>query len=162
MGTYAEASDVTARWIGQGAPANTTQVDIFIGDAETLIDREFPDLDVDSETGPSADQVKLVVVAMVTRLYKNPDGIRSRSDSTSDQFGGTVTYAGSNPGTLVITDDERVILRGGTATTTSPFSVDTAWGCGDNHAEVCALRFGANYCSCGTDIAGYPIYEILP
>ena len=28
------------------------------------------------------------------------------------------------------------------------------------HADTCALRFGANYCSCGADIAGFPIYEV--
>ena len=27
------------------------------------------------------------------------------------------------------------------------------------HAPWCNLAFGANYCSCGADIAGYPIYE---
>lgn len=162
MGTYAGASDVVTRWIGTGAPANINQVEIFIGDAETLIDREFPDLadTVDGDAGPTSEQVKLVVVAMVTRLYKNPDGIRSRTDASSDQFGGTVVYAGSNPGGLTITDDERVILRGGTATTTSPFSIDTAFCVTDIHADVCALRFGAAYCSCGADIAGSPIFEV--
>jgi hypothetical protein len=28
------------------------------------------------------------------------------------------------------------------------------------HADTCSLRFGANYCSCGADIAGFPIYEV--
>jgi hypothetical protein len=38
------------------------------------------------------------------------------------------------------------------------FSLDTA-GAGTYHADICSLNFGALYCSCGTDIAGYPIYE---
>ena len=28
----------------------------------------------------------------------------------------------------------------------------------DIHADTCALRFGALYCSCGADIAGFPLF----
>lgn len=38
------------------------------------------------------------------------------------------------------------------------FSVDTALGGATIHADTCALNFGATYCSCGADIAGYPLY----
>lgn len=38
------------------------------------------------------------------------------------------------------------------------FSVDTVPYVG-YHAPWCALMLGATYCSCGADIAGYPIYE---
>jgi hypothetical protein len=41
--------------------------------------------------------------------------------------------------------------------TTGAFSVDTA--CGTFHSPVCALYFGAAYCSCMADIAGFPLYE---
>lgn len=41
------------------------------------------------------------------------------------------------------------------------FSVDTAGPDLTSHAEVCALRFGALYCSCGADITlGLPLYEL--
>jgi len=40
------------------------------------------------------------------------------------------------------------------------FSVDTAPVMGGVHAEWCAINFGANYCSCGADIAGYPIFGV--
>lgn len=39
------------------------------------------------------------------------------------------------------------------------FSVDTAPTYGTIHAAICALNFGANYCSCGADIAGEPLWE---
>lgn len=39
------------------------------------------------------------------------------------------------------------------------FSVDTAVHVGSIHQPWCALHFGANYCSCGADIAGFPLYE---
>jgi hypothetical protein len=43
-------------------------------------------------------------------------------------------------------------------TTTSAFSIDVL-GPSTIHAPWCSLHFGANYCSCGADIAGEPIYE---
>lgn len=39
------------------------------------------------------------------------------------------------------------------------FSVDTA-PAGTVHLPWCSLAFGAVYCSCGVDIAGYPIFEL--
>lgn len=43
------------------------------------------------------------------------------------------------------------------------FSVDTAPGCTLNHSPICALVFGAAYCSCGADLTGAgPLYEDVP
>ena len=39
------------------------------------------------------------------------------------------------------------------------FTIDML-GVSSIHADTCSLRFGANYCSCGADIAGFPIYEV--
>jgi hypothetical protein len=39
------------------------------------------------------------------------------------------------------------------------FSIDTA-PTGSAHLPWCSLNFGAVYCSCGVDIAGYPIFEL--
>lgn len=40
------------------------------------------------------------------------------------------------------------------------FSVDTASGRGaSQHRPWCALAFNADYCSCGADIAGFPLWE---
>lgn len=50
----------------------------------------------------------------------------------------------------------------GLCLTTGPagaFTVDSAPLYGI-HADTCALNFGATYCSCGADIAGYPLYEV--
>lgn len=39
------------------------------------------------------------------------------------------------------------------------FSVDMAAGApAVRHAETCSLVFGADYCDCGANIAGYPLY----
>ena len=39
------------------------------------------------------------------------------------------------------------------------FAVDTVGGGAGGHLPWCNLMFGANYCSCGADIAGAPIFE---
>lgn len=38
------------------------------------------------------------------------------------------------------------------------FAIDTAPRSMPYHSPICALIFGASYCSCGADIAGEPIY----
>lgn len=38
------------------------------------------------------------------------------------------------------------------------FSVDTLGSDLTIHGETCSLRFGALYCSCGADIAGFPLW----
>jgi hypothetical protein len=41
------------------------------------------------------------------------------------------------------------------------FSLDTANPRGGViHADICSLVFGSLHCSCGADIAGYPLYEV--
>lgn len=42
------------------------------------------------------------------------------------------------------------------------FSVDTVSSGAAWHADVCALTFGALYCSCGANLAGYPLWERAP
>lgn len=39
------------------------------------------------------------------------------------------------------------------------FTIDTI-GTQSIHADICALNFGAVYCSCGAWIAGFPLYEV--
>jgi hypothetical protein len=46
---------------------------------------------------------------------------------------------------------------------TAAYSVDTAPGCAVTHSPICALVFGAAYCSCGADLTGAgPLYEDVP
>lgn len=46
-------------------------------------------------------------------------------------------------------------------TSGNAFTVDSV-GCRTIHADVCSLVFGALYCSCGADIAGFPLWEVAP
>ena len=40
------------------------------------------------------------------------------------------------------------------------FSIDTAPAFGARHSAACNLAFGADHCSCGADIAGFPLYGV--
>lgn len=45
---------------------------------------------------------------------------------------------------------------------TGAFSVDTV-PTSVTHADICAVNFGANYCSCGASLTGgWPLYEVYP
>jgi hypothetical protein len=57
--------------------------------------------------------------------------------------------------------EARAILSGAGfgASASAAFSVDTVSVTRfEEHAEWCSLNFGANYCSCGANLAGYPIF----
>lgn len=45
-----------------------------------------------------------------------------------------------------------------TGKTSGAFSVDTVGYVNTVHADTCSLYFGAAYCDCGADIAGFPLY----
>lgn len=88
---------------------------------------------------------------------------------------GTGAYSSQTTGPFSVTQDTRQERRSlfwpseitdleklCASSTSGAFGIDTAPGAAEVHGETCALRFGATYCSCGVDIAGYPLYEILP
>ena len=136
---WTDASDVIESWIGGGAPTDSNQVDIWVGRAERHIRSRVTDLQarIDAEaeeTTPRTDLLETardVVVAMVTRIYRNPNGWR-QVQATTGPFSDSGTVGGDNPGTLYLTDDELASLqgvtsRGGAYTidmipSTSPFS----------------------------------------
>ena len=164
--SWTTPDDVLGSWIGDDAPDDASLVQRWINRAERLIRREFPEIQsrLDSGLEPDlADTVVDVVSAMVSRVFRNPSGHRSVSgQETTGQFSGsnTITFGGDNPGALGLLDEERDALRppdaprGGQA-----FSIGVAPAGATDHLPWCSLWFTGKWCSCGTDIAGFPIYE---
>ena len=163
---WATASDVTDSWIGDDAPTDTAKLELWVGRAGRLVRRTVSDLQsrigAEAETAPPstelADTARDVVVAMVTRVFRNPEGVRQQQTGTGP-FTGSVTYGGEQPGGLVITDDELAQLRG--KRPGQAFGIDTL-GLGSGvivHAASCAINFGADYCSCGAILTqAYPLW----
>lgn len=120
--SWTTPDDVIDAWIGEGAPADEDQVQLWIDKAERFIRAQVPDLqariDAQAEEEPArtdlvADAVD-VVVAMVTRVYRNPNGVRQANETTGP-FTTSVTYGGDIPGALTLTDAECARLQGKTA-----------------------------------------------
>lgn len=137
--SWTTPDDVTDAWIGGDAPDDDAQIQVWIDKAERQVRAEVPDLqarlDAEAELIPPSTELLQatidVVVAMVTRVFRNPDGRRS-VNSTTGPFTDTVTYGGDTPGELTLTAKELAKLEGektqGVAYTvdmipvTSPFS----------------------------------------
>lgn len=119
MESWTAPSDVTDAWIGEGAPTDTGKIQTWIDKAEREIRESVPGIQAridaqELETPARTDLLetaKDVVVAMVTRVFRNPEGIRSINDATGP-FTKSTTYGGDTPGGLTLTERELSKLSG--------------------------------------------------
>lgn len=119
MASWTSPADVTGAWIGEGAPDDSDQVQVWIDKAEREIKYRVTDIqaritaeaDEDPARTDLLETAKDVVVAMVTRVFRNPEGIRQRN-TTTGPFTDSATYGGDVPGGLELTDSELAKLRG--------------------------------------------------
>lgn len=135
--SWTSPNDVTGAWIGEGAPTDDAQIQKWIDRAEREIKYRVPNIqkriDAESAETPSRtdllETAKDVVAAMVTRVFRNPEGIR-QTNVTTGPYTASKTYGGSTPGGLGLTDDELAKLQGSSEgaftidliPTSSPFS----------------------------------------
>ena len=142
--------------LGQAAPESGSiqeqQWELWISDAEMLIEARrlsfnpVPDID--------AAKIDYVVREAVVAQVKKPDDATQVTVSVDD--GSTSKSYRSGRGRVTILDEWWLLL--GLTETSGAFSIDTI-NAATCHLPWCALNFGALYCSCGADIAGYPIFE---
>ncbi|MEV8339215.1 hypothetical protein [Leucobacter sp. NPDC077196] len=104
-------------WIGEGAPDDTGLVLKWVEKAEREVRRKVPDLqariDAEADEGDT-DLLQAtvdVVVAMVTRKFRNPESIR-QTNVTTGPYTTSKTYGGDLPGDMAMTDDELAKLQG--------------------------------------------------
>lgn len=125
---WTTASEVIAAWIGNDAPTDAALVDTWIGKAERLLRSKVPTLQSRIDAGSTTEPDLLgntqdVVVAMVQRVFRNPEGVRTRQETTGP-FSGSITLGGDQPGELWITDDELARVSP-TGSNLVAFTVDT-------------------------------------
>lgn len=119
MASWATPNDVLDAWIGEGIPDDEGQVQTWIDKAEREIRFRVPGIqgriDAEALLIPTVtdlrDTAVDVVVSMVTRVFRNPEGIRQRN-TTTGPYTESATYGGDVPGGLGITDDELSKLQG--------------------------------------------------
>lgn len=111
---------------------------------------------------PTADQLseaKLVLIGALKRWVEA--GAGALQSQTVGPFGMTVDTRQRSSGFNLWPSEIKAlqeICNAGQTTSSGAFSITTS--CAPSHLLWCALNFGATYCSCGTDIAGYPIFEL--
>lgn len=121
--SWTDPQDVKDAWIGSDVPDDDVLIQNWLDRAERLIRRQVTDLqdriDAEAELVPPRtdllDTARDVTVAMVIRVFRNPDGIRQTNQTTTTgPFSDTksLTYGGNVPGGLGLTDDELAALQG--------------------------------------------------
>lgn len=157
MATIVDVDDLPA------AIQSNELVDAMVAAANAKAARIAPCL-VSTDPAPSAEllaEAKLVLIGAVQRWTDAGSGALSQRTQTAGPYSNTETIdtrqrTGYNLWPSEITQLQDLCKSGGTA---SAFSVDTAPTLGGAHLLWCSLNFGATYCSCGVDIAWYPIFE---
>ena len=135
-------------------------IEVMVAGANAKAARVAPCL-VATDPAPSEDQIaeaKLLLIGAVKRWVEAGTGAFSQqtagpfsASTDTRQRSGFNLWPSEIQGLQDICSTETVEREA--------FSLDTMPTAGVYHLDRCALNFGANYCSCGADIAGYPLYE---
>lgn len=171
----ATTPDTIAVALGRTAPeldsAEYQQWEMWISDARMLITARLvgdSDGKVASLDDLNQDALDYVVREAVVAQVRRPDDATQVEIRVDDGSVGK-TYR-SSAGRVTIRDEWWDLLSP-TDSKRGAFSIRPT-GCGTGHADICsantyvaangAIMFGGAYCSCGADIAGYPLYEVYP
>lgn len=186
-GANAKASRVAPCLTDPTSTAWVASTAYAVGDLVRLASGEFLEVTVAGTSGATIPTVPAAVGGTVTdgtaawkRIAPTPDGLAEArlvligavkrwveagsgalQQQTAGPFGHTIDTrqrTGYNLWPSEISDLQAICKVAGEGSRVA-FSIDTAPACSD-HLPWCSLMFGATYCSCGVDIAGYPIYEL--
>lgn len=148
----------------------TDFADIPAGKAQKMIDsavaraaRVAPCILDDTLSVSNGEAAKGVIRDAILRWHDSGSGALSQRSQQAGAFGLQESYDTRQRRQSLFWPAEieelEAICRDHTgAETSGVFSIDTAPGLYGHHADWCAINFGANYCDCGADIAGYPIF----
>lgn len=140
--------------LGRTAPAADSleheQWEMWISDALMLINARLGDV-----SALDQNKVDYVVREAVVHHIKHPDDATQVSVSVDD---GSVakTYRTAR-GRITILDEWWELLS--PKASSGAFSIMPSKSC-SAHLPWCDLMFGGATCSCGVDLAGYPIFEL--
>jgi hypothetical protein len=136
-----------------GANARASRV------APCLVEAAEAEVPTDTQLA-SLDEAKMVLIGAVKRWADAGSG--ALASQTAGPFGQTLDTrqrTGYHLWPSEITDLQGICSSIAGTAGRQAFSIDTA-PTYSAHLPWCSLSMGADYCSCGADIAGYPIYEL--
>lgn len=136
------------------APAKATEM---IADAVALAARVAPC--ILTEDFEHAAAAKAIIRGAILRWNEVGAGGYVQQQETTGPFSQAVSVSTQRKGMFwpsEINDLQQLCLESGAG---GIFSYDTVPDGTYTHAEICALNFGADYCSCGAVLAGVPLYE---
>lgn len=141
--------------LGRAAPEPGSVTDqqwkLWISNAEMLIEQRRLKLGAEM---PDEAVLDYVVREAVADHIKRPDDATEVTVSVDDASSSRRYQSGK--GRVTILDEWWALL--GLVEPSGAFSLDMVGG-SSVHLPWCSLMMGANYCSCGVDIAGVPIFE---
>lgn len=136
------------------ASIQAQQWQLWIDDAEMLIETRAMQLNVDMATVGEA-KLDYVIREAVVAHVKKPDDATQVTVQVDD--GMTSKSYRSGKGRVTILDEWWSLL--GLVGSSGAFAIDMVPSAGSAHLPWCNINTGAGWCSCGVDIAGVPIYE---
>lgn len=157
---FASTDDLAARHPGGvSGDADTARAQAALDDASTLVRAVAGKTWVDdnNELEDVPDVVFTVTVRAALRAFVNPSGVQQQSTGPFSE-----SYANSSSDVYLTNKEQDMIRSAAAGGSGGIYGIDTAPLVGAIHSELCSLNFGANYCSCGASLAGYPLYQNDP
>ncbi len=153
------ASIAVALGVAAPEPGSITeqQWQLWIDDATMLIENRATQLGIDPISIGAAKFDYVVREAVVSQVKKPDDA--TQVSITVDDATTSKSYR-SGKGRVVILDEWWLLL--GLTDPSGAFAIDMVPASSSNHVPWCSLLMGANYCSCGVNYAGVPIFEVGP
>ena len=108
---WTTVEDLQNAWVGDPLQLSADTIKTWLARAERRLVREIPGLAarLEQDEPDLRNAVADAVLEMVETKFRNPEGARTRQESTGP-FGGSITYGGDNPGGLVVTEQMRKSL----------------------------------------------------
>lgn len=155
MVTPADIAAELGRPVPDSSSPTFAQWSMWIEQAYNRIKWRAQEVGVDFDS-LDEEKVDYVVLLAVASHVRRPEDATQVTVSVDDASTSRMYQSGAGRVTIL---DEWWDLLGLTRTSGKAFSLDTAGVATSIHRDICNLNLGANWCSCGADIAGFPIYE---
>jgi hypothetical protein len=142
------------------ATIDLVKAQAMIDDAEAIAVLAAPCLAEPSDLDPTqVAAIRAVLRGAILRW--NDAGSGAVTQQTAGPFSQTVDNRAQRRGMFWPTEIEQLqdLCQG--AESTGAYAIDTVCNPNIIHADICSLRFGGEYCSCGAVLTGlFPLYEL--